>query len=218
MEDIALESAKLIAIDQVSELVINQLRSEGVYSLDNSPYVLMNMLLVSSQSGINNIKSILACQKKVKRTVVVLIDPELQVQEDLGIDSVVSFSNKDAFYNEFKNFLSLIRHNVEIHGLISFDFNDFFSMIKGRCVLSIRTCGYTENISEALTELQHMLFPKDAYFLLSFTVEQYNPKTIEKDLELISNFMDCFPEESSVYWNFNEMPSKEVTLFISKQV
>jgi hypothetical protein len=34
MEDIALESAKLIAIDQVSELVINQLRSEGVYSLD----------------------------------------------------------------------------------------------------------------------------------------------------------------------------------------
>ena len=98
MEDIALESAKLIAIDQVSELVINQLRSEGVYSLDNSPYVLMNMLLVSSQSGINNIKSILACQKKVKRTVVVLIDPELQVQEDLGIDSVVSFFNKYAFF------------------------------------------------------------------------------------------------------------------------
>ncbi len=78
------------------------------------------MLLVSSQSGINNIKSILACQKKVKRTVVVLIDPELQVQEDLGIDSVVSFSNKDAFYNEFKNFLSLIRHNVEIQWIDKF--------------------------------------------------------------------------------------------------
>jgi hypothetical protein len=52
--------------------------------------------------------------------VVVLIDPELQVQEDLGIDSVVSFSNKDAFYNEFKNFLSLIRHNVEIQWIDKF--------------------------------------------------------------------------------------------------
>lgn len=49
MEEIVLESVRLIAADQVSELVISQLRSEHIYSLENSSYVLMNMVLVSSK-------------------------------------------------------------------------------------------------------------------------------------------------------------------------
>ncbi len=57
MEEIVLESVRLIAADQVSELVISQLRSEHIYSLGNSSYVLMNMVLVSSKNGIQNIKN-----------------------------------------------------------------------------------------------------------------------------------------------------------------
>ena len=74
MEEIVLESVRLIAADQVSELVISQLRSEHIYSLENSSYVLMNMVLVSSKNGIQNIKNVLANHKKAKRAIAVLID------------------------------------------------------------------------------------------------------------------------------------------------
>lgn len=218
MEEIVLESVRLIAADQVSELVISQLRSEHIYSLENSSYVLMNMVLVSSKNGIQNIKNVLANHKKAKRAIAVLIDSELQVPEMADIDSVLSFTNKDEFYNEFKSFLSLIRHNVEIHGLVSFDFNDFFTMIKGRNELSVHSCAYNEKISEATSELRKNINPNHANYLLTFTVEHYNPDTFGEELYPIKTYIDELPDEGNVFWNFRESSTKEVVLFISKQI
>ena len=39
MEKIALESLRLIAADYVSQQVIDELRSEGIYSIKNSPCI-----------------------------------------------------------------------------------------------------------------------------------------------------------------------------------
>ena len=44
MEEIVLESVRLIGADKDSDSIINQLRSDGIFSLDNSPYVLLNIM------------------------------------------------------------------------------------------------------------------------------------------------------------------------------
>ena len=51
MEKIALESLRLIAADYVSQQVIDELRSEGIYSIKNSPNVHVNVVLVSTDKG-----------------------------------------------------------------------------------------------------------------------------------------------------------------------
>ena len=132
MEEIVLESVRLIGADKDSDSIINQLRSDGILSLDNSPYVLLNIVLVSSREGSQKVSQLLALNENAKKNVAMLMDPELQIPEKANVDSVLSFSNKLDFYKDFKNFLLLIRHNVELHGMICFDFNDFFWMINGR--------------------------------------------------------------------------------------
>ena len=116
----------MIGADKDSDSIINQLRSDGILSLDNSPYVLLNIVLVSSREGSQKVSQLLALNENAKKNVAMLRDPELQIPEKANVDSVLSFSNKLDFYKDFKNFLLLIRHNVELHGMICFDFNDFF--------------------------------------------------------------------------------------------
>ena len=48
MEKIALESLRLIAADYVSQQVIDELHSEGIYSIKNIPNVHVNVVLVST--------------------------------------------------------------------------------------------------------------------------------------------------------------------------
>ena len=124
MEEIVLESVRLIGADKDSDSIINQLRSDGILSLDDSPYVLLNIVLVSSREGSQKVSQLLALNENAKKNVAMLMDPELQISEKANVDSVLSFSNKLDFYKDFKNFLLLIRHNVELQ--ICFDFNDFF--------------------------------------------------------------------------------------------
>ena len=67
MEKIALESLRLIAADYVSQQVIDELRSEGIYSIKNSPNVHVNVVLVSTDKGADNVNKILeTCMYKKK--------------------------------------------------------------------------------------------------------------------------------------------------------
>lgn len=174
MEEIVLESVRLIGADKDSDSIINQLRSDGILSLDNSHYVLLNIVLVSSREGSQKVSQLLALNENAKKNVAMLMDPELQIPEKANVDSVLSFSNKLDFYKDFKNFLLLIRHNVELHGMICFDFNDFFWMINGRRTLIIHSYTYKEKITEAVSNLRNILLLKDARYLLFFTVEHYD--------------------------------------------
>lgn len=105
MEEIVLESVRLIGADKDSDSIINQLRSDGILSLDNSPYVLLNIVLVSSREGSQKVSQLLALNENAKKNVAMLMDPELQIPEKANVDSVLSFSNKLDFYKDFKNFL-----------------------------------------------------------------------------------------------------------------
>jgi hypothetical protein len=218
MEGIVIESVRLIAADKESDSIINQLRSDGIFSLDNSPYVPLNIVLVSTKEGSQKVLQLLALKEKANKNVVMLMDSELQIPEEANVDSVLSFSNELGFYKDFKNFLLLIRHNVDLPSNICFDFNDFFMMIKGRRALTIHSYRYKENIIEAVSNLRNILLLKEARYLLFFTVEHYDQKQLREQLDALANYMGEFPDEVYLWWNFTESQSKEVTLLISKQV
>ena len=51
MKEIAFDSLLLIAADDVSQQAINQLRSDGIYSIENRSCTLINMVVVSTAEG-----------------------------------------------------------------------------------------------------------------------------------------------------------------------
>lgn len=87
MEEIVLESVRLIGADKDSDSIINQLRSDGIFSLDNSPYVLLNIVLASTREGSQNVSQLLALNENAKKNVAILMDPELQITEKVNVDS-----------------------------------------------------------------------------------------------------------------------------------
>ena len=91
MEKIVLESLRLIAADYVSQQVIDELRSEGIYSIKNSPNVHVNVVLVSTDKGADNVNEILETHACTRRNVVIKMNPELSIKEESDIFSVLSF-------------------------------------------------------------------------------------------------------------------------------
>ena len=73
MEEIVLESVRLIGADKDSDSIINQLRSDGIFSLDNSPYVLLNIVLASTREGSQNVSQLLALNENAKKNVTVAL-------------------------------------------------------------------------------------------------------------------------------------------------
>lgn len=117
MEDIILESARLIATDDESIRIVERLKSEGVYGQEDSQYLFMDIVIVSSAEGIENIPNVLSQNTLAPRTVIIKTNQSLVVDDDANYYSVLSFFNGADVYKEIKTLLLLIRINVEIHGL-----------------------------------------------------------------------------------------------------
>ena len=91
MEKIALESMRLIAADFVSQQVIDELCSEGIYSIKNSPNVYVNVVLVSTDKGADNVNESLETHARARRSVVIKTNPGLCIKEESDIFSILSF-------------------------------------------------------------------------------------------------------------------------------
>ena len=154
MEKIALESLRLIAADYVSQQVIDELRSEGIYSIKNSPNVYVNVVLVSTDKGADNVNKILETHARARRNVVITMNPELSIKEESDIFSILSFQADSNPYLELKKFLQLYNICIEKHGILCFDLSDFLIVIRGRNVISTHSYVYKKDITEALAHLK----------------------------------------------------------------
>ena len=154
MEKIALESLRLIAADYVSQQVINEFRTEGIYSIKNSPNVYVNVVLVSTDKGADNINEILETHACTRRNVVIKMNPELSIKEESDIFSILSFQAGSNPYLELKKFLQLYNICIENHGILCFDLSDFLIVIRGRNVISTHSYVYKKDITEALAHLK----------------------------------------------------------------
>ena len=170
MEKIALESLRLIAADYVSQQVINELRSEGIYSIKNSPNVHINVVLVSTDKGADNVNKILETHACARRNVVIKMNPELSIKEESDIFSILSFQADSNPYLELKKFLQLYNICIEKHSMICFDLSDFLIIIRGRNVISTHSYVYKEDITDALEHIKSIYIKENGRYILAITI------------------------------------------------
>ncbi len=214
MEDIILESARLIATDDESKRIIERLRSEGVYGQEDNELLFMNIVLVSSAEGVANIPDLLSNKSLAKRNIIIKTDPSLNIDNDVNYYSVLSFFNGADPYEEIKSLLCFIHTNEDTNRNIAFDEYEIFTLIKGRNMISTASYSYNENINEATNELKKIKLYNYNRYLLLFTYKRTIKVTTHNMLS-VSNYLDMFPKNARVYWNILRSSVNQVTLLTS---
>ena len=215
MEKIALESLRLIAADYVSQQVINELRSEGIYSIKNSPNVHVNVVLVSTDKRADNVNKILETHACARRNVVIKMNPELSIKEESDIFSILSFQADSNPYLELIKFLQLYNICIEKHSMICFDLSDFLILIRGRNVIYTHLYVYKKDITEALAHLKSIYIKENGRYLLAITIAGYDNNEMEKMMLLVSDYMVSSPDKSIFNFTITEATPKTLTLFTS---
>ena len=215
MEKIALESLRLIAADYVSQQVIDELRSEGIYSIKNSPNVHVNVVLVSTDKGADNVNKILETHARAKRNVVIRMNPELSIKEESDIFSILSFQADSNPYLELKKFLQLYNICIEKHSMICFDLSDFLIIIRGRNVISTHSYVYKKDITEALAHLKSIYIKENGRYLLAITMATYDDNEMKKMMPPLSDYMESFPDKSIFNFTITKATPKTLSLFTS---
>ena len=215
MEKIALESLRLIAADYVSQQVIDELCSEGIYSIKNSPNVHVNVVLVSTDKGADNVNEILETHACGRRNVVIKTNPGLCIKEESDIFSILSFQADSNPYLELKKFLQLYDICIEKHSMVCFDLSDFLILIRGRNVISTHSYVYKKDITDALAHLKSICIKENGRYLLAITIAGYDNNEMEKMMLPVSDYMETFPDKSIFHFTITEAIPKTLTLFTS---
>ena len=221
MEKIALESLRLIAADYVSQQVINELRSEGIYSIKNSPNVYVNVVLVSTDKGADNVNKILETHARARRNVVIKMNPELSIKEESDIFSILSFQADSNPYLELKKFLQLYNICIEKHGILCFDLSDFSILIRGRNVISTHSYVYNKDITDALEHIKSIYIKENGRYLLAITIandytDEMKVITLPEKMMLpVGDYIETFPDKSLLYLTITIATPKTLTLFTS---
>ena len=215
MEKIALESLRLIAADYVSQQVIDELCSEGIYSIKNSPNVYVNVVLVSTDKGADNVNKILETHARARRNVVIKTNPGLCIKEESDIVSILSFQADSNPYLELKKFLQLYDICIEKHSMVCFDLSDFLILIRGRNVISTHSYVYKKDITDALAHLKSICIKENGRYLLAITIAGYDNNEMEKMMLPVSDYMETFPDKSIFHFTITEATPKTLTLFTS---
>lgn len=215
MEKIALESLRLIATDYVSQQVINLLRSEDIYSIKNSPNVHVNIVLVSTEKGADNVNEILETHARARRNVVIKMNPELSIKEESDIFSILSFQADSNPYLELKKFLQLYKICIEKHSMICFDLSDFLILIRGRNVISTYPYVYKKDTTDALAHLKPIYIKENGRYLMAITIANYDNNEIEKMMLPVSDYMETIPDKCIFHFTITEATPKTLTLFTS---
>jgi hypothetical protein len=217
MEKIILDTVRLTAADYDSHKVIERLYSDGVSGVKDSSRVLINVVIVSTVEGVDEIQHILKDNVPAKKNIIVKLNSELNIPDKTNIDSVLEFQSACKPYCGLKSFLKLYKENVETHGLVSFDFNDFFSLIRGRNMISILSYEYNDDISNALDDMRDVKAQVDGKYYLAFSVTESkynNHDEMTSILKAIKEYIDTLFADQC-YWNFRVSHSQVVTLFTS---
>lgn len=221
MEKIALESLRLIAADYVSQQVINEFRTEGIYSIKNSPNVYVNVVLVSTDKGADNVNKILETHARARRNIVIKMNPELSIKEESDIFSILSFQADSNPYLELKKFLQLYNICIEKHSMICFDLSDFLIIIRGRNVISTHSYVYKEDITDALEHIKSIYIKENGRYLLAITIandytDEMKVITLPEKIMLpVGDYIETFPDKSLLYLTITIATPKTLTLFTS---
>ena len=138
----------------------------------------------------------------------------MEIDNDINYYSVLSFFNNADPYEEIKSLLCFIRTNEDTNRNIGIDEYEIFALIKGRNMISTALYSYNENVDEATNELKKIKLHNNRRYVLLFTYK-HNINGTGLDMLSVSNYLDMFPENATVFWNIQESSVNQVTLLTS---
>ena len=210
---------RLMAVDMAGEQIINRLRNDGVHIREDNAPTPVDIVLVSSKEGVQNLSDIPSSYASTTKTVLIQMDSNLHIPEIPGIDSVLSFSPTVDFHNALKRFLLLMRNNIEAQKrpLICSDFYDFFTLIAGRRTLSVYSYKYEDDISMAISDPRSISSIKGARYLLTLALTQkaLDSLTMAELLSIENMVKRKFRDADFINYNLTLSTSNEITQLIS---
>ena len=213
MEKVVLESVRLLAADDKSKEIVERLKADGIGCIENSGKLLLNVVITTSKKEIDEARILLSCQADARKTVLLRTSDMYETAENDDFDAVLSFPTDNNVYEDIKSFLYVVYYSIEIHGVCSFDFYDFFSLIKGRNIISLQTYPYTSAIDEALSLLKYDRSKIKNKYLLTLCVG-HNETDYMKQLREVGDhsFIETFPDDMVLNFNIIESVLKQVIL------
>lgn len=212
-EKVVLESVRLLAVDDKSKEIVERLKVDGIGCMENNSNFLLNVVITTSKKGIDEARILLSCQTVTCKTVLLRTSDMYEAAENDDFDAVLSFPIDNNMYEDIKSFLYVVYYSIEIHGIYSFDFYDFFSLIKGRNIISLQTYPYTSAIDEALSLLKYDRSKINNKYLLTLCVG-HNETDYMKQLREVGDhsFIETFPDDMVLDFNIIESVLKQVIL------
>src|SRR3712207_371266 len=155
MSNIILDLVRLIAVDDEAQAIIERLKGDGIYCLENSSSVLLDVMICTSGKKIDKHSVALPGQVAARKTLLLQATDAYQAISHEGFDAILSVSDHHNVYEKIKSFIYLVHDSLEIHGICSFDFYDFCSLIEGRNTITLQIYPYTSAIEQALKFLEY---------------------------------------------------------------
>lgn len=212
-EEIVLETIQLIATDDISQKVIEDLKADGIRLQNTKDRMLMNLFIVGSTEGLKKVPAAMsALTKKAFKNVVVFTNPALDTEEIDDINAFINFGDRKDIHEAIKQFLYHYQETIETPSLIGYDFRSFMQIIEGHNSIKIKSYDYTHDISEALTPLKAISIRKGSKCLLFFTQHEAND---QHTLEVVNEYLNSLPETINYNFSFNTSYHLHASLLIA---
>ena len=207
------ECASLITVDSENKQIVEKLKRDGISCIENGEFTLMKIILANSKEAIEKVNLLSLRQNDNTKLVLLQTSDTFEVDEKEMFDAILSFPNGSNTYEEIKSFLYCIRNFLEIHWTLSVDFNDFYSLIKGKNIISMQRFTYRKDIEEALYKLNYNRDKKKKKYIFAIS-GVYNHEEELRQIQAFDKYLSEKPfiKEYEVRYNMIPDGMKQVIL------
>jgi len=205
MEEEFMWFVRLISTDKEGEQIVERLRLDGISCSEDDDTPLLSIILASSEDNLKHLNMSSLRQNNRQKIVLLQTSDIFEVFEKEMFDAILSFPNGSNTYEEIKSFLYCIRNLLEIHWIISVDFHDFYSVIKGKNIISMQRFTYRKDIEEALYKLNYNRGKKQRKYIFAIS----GVRNQEEGLRQIQAFDKYLSEKTFIEeydFRFNIIP------------
>ena len=205
MEEEFMWFVRLISTDKEGEQIVERLRLDGISCSEDDDTPLLSIILASSEDNLKHLNMSSLRQNNRQKIVLLQTSDIFEVFEKEMFDAILSFPNGSNTYEEIKSFLYCIRNCIEIHWIISVDFHDFYSVIKGKNIISMQRFTYRKDIEEALYKLNYNRDKKQKKYVFAIS----GVRNQEEGLRQIQAFDKYLSEKTFIEeydFRFNIIP------------
>lgn len=207
------DCASLITVDSENKQIVEKLKRDGISCIEKGEYTLMNIILANSKEAIDKVHLLSLRQNDRRKLVLLQTSNIFEVDEKEMFDAILSFPNGSNTYEEIKSFLYCIRNLLEIHWIISVDFHDFYSVIKGKNIISMQRFTYRKDIEEALYKLNYNRDNKQKKYIFAISGVRNQEEGL-RQIQAFDKYLSekIFIKESDFCYNIIPYGMKQVFL------